>query len=141
MFGNWDVHNLITGEYELVLHAICSTLGYAEPGIDESWSKPISGSIQLQDRHRVIKSSYPPNKGTAYMGEEISVTFELPVGCDKDDDEYWFDVKLMQGTRQVPKTYYSVFCEESTIYIKPVGKVCHGVLSDEMQSTLSHCYL
>ncbi len=95
------MRNFNTGEYEIVLHAICSTLGHAEPGIDDTWSSVISGTIQLVDRHRVIESSYPPNMGTAYMGEELSATFNMPVDCDKDNGNYWFDVKdpklVLQG--------------------------------------------
>ncbi len=121
MFGNWSVRNFNSGEYEIVLHAICSTMGYATPGIDESWSSIISGTIQLADRHRVIESSYPPNMGTGYVGEEISATFNLPVDCDKDNGKYWFDVKMEQNGQEIPSTYYTLFCEESTIYMKPTG--------------------
>ena len=121
LFGNWSVRNFNTGQYEIVLHGICSTLGVAEPGVDETWSKPVVGTIQLVDRHRVIESSYPANMGTGYMGEELSATFNMPVGCDKDNGNYWFDVKLTQNMTDVPVTYYTVFCEDRTVYIKPTG--------------------
>ncbi len=108
-----------------MLHAICSTLGHAQPGIDDYWSIPISGTIQLIDRHRVIESSYPPNMGTGYMGEEISATFNMPVDCDQNNGNYWFDVLLTQNGQEIPSTYYNVFCEDSTIYFKPTGNgVC-----------------
>ncbi len=104
---------------------MCSTLGVAEPGVDETWSKPVVGTIQLVDRYRVIESPYPPNMGTGYMGEEISATFNMPVGCDKDNGNYWFDVKMTQDGQEIPSTYYTVHCEESTIYMKPTGNgVC-----------------
>ena len=128
------MRNFNTGEYEIVLHAICSTLGHAEPGIDDTWSSVISGTIQLVDRHRVIESSYPPNMGTAYMGEELSATFNMPVDCDKDNGNYWFDVKLTQNKTDVPVTYYTVFCEDRTVYIKPTGNgvsACLWLLSIE----------
>jgi hypothetical protein len=128
LFGNWDVRNFNTGEYEIVLHAVCSTLGRAEPGVDESWSKPISGTIQLVDSHRVIQSSYPPNMGKGFVGEEISATFNMPVGCDKDNGSYWFDVKLTQNQNDVPGTYYTIFCEDRTVYIKPTGNGVSGCL-------------
>ncbi len=121
LFGNWDVRNFNTGEYEIVLHAICSVLGHAEAGVDETWSKPISGTIQLVDSHRVIESSYPPNMGKGFVGEEMSASFNLPVGCDKDNGNYWFDVKLTQNMTEVPSTFYTVFCEDRTVYIKPTG--------------------
>ncbi len=125
LFGDWSVRNFNTGEYEIVLHAVCSTLGHAEPGVDDTWSSVISGTIQLVDRHRVIESSYPHNMGTAYMGEELSATFNMPVGCDKDNGNYWFDVKMTQKGQELPSTYYTVFCEESTVYMKPTGNgVC-----------------
>jgi hypothetical protein len=104
-----------------VLHAICSTLGHAEPGIDDYWSTPLTGSIRLTDHHRAIASSYPPNMGTGYMGEEISATFNMPVDCDQNNGNYWFDVTMTQNNQEIPSTYYKVYCEESTIYMTPTG--------------------
>ena len=121
LFGNWNVRNFNTGTYEIILHAVCSTLGVAEPGVDETWSKPVVGTIQLVDRHRVIESSYPPNMGTGYIGEELSATFNIPVDCDKDNGNYWFDVRMEQSGDEIPSTFYTVFCEERTIYMKPTG--------------------
>ena len=76
---------------------------------------------QLVDRHRVIESSYPPNMGTGYIGEELSATFNIPVDCDKDNGNYWFDVRMEQSGNEIPSTFYTVFCEERTIYMKPTG--------------------
>ena len=121
LFGNWSVRNFNSGQYEIVLHAICSTLGYAEPGIDDTWSEPVVGTIQLVDRHRVIESSQPPNMGTGYMDEEISATFNIPVDCDKDNGNYWFDVMMEQRGEEIPSTYYTLYCEDRTIYMKPTG--------------------
>ncbi len=115
------MRNFNTGEYEIVLHAVCSTLGNAVEGIDDSWSAPVVGSIQLVDNHRVIETAYPANMGTGYTGEEISATFNIPVDCDKDNGNYWFDVKMEQSGEEIPSTYYTVDCEDRTVYMKPTG--------------------
>ena len=122
LFGNWSVRNFNTGSYEIVLHAVCSTLGHAFPGIDDTWSKPVVGSIQLVDTYRVIDSSYPAHFASAYTGEELSITFNVPVNCDKDNGFYWFNVLLTQNSDfEVPSTYYIVHCEGYKIYIMPNG--------------------
>ncbi len=122
LFGNWSVRNFNKGTYEIVLHAVCSTLGVAEPGVDDTWSKPVYGTIQLEDTYRVIETSYPANYGVGYTGEEFSAKFNVPVGCDKNNGNYWFDVSLeMDGGAEVPSTFYTLHCEEHTIYVTPTG--------------------
>jgi hypothetical protein len=59
--------------------------------------------------------------GTGYIGEELSATFNIPVDCDKDNGNYWFDVRMEQSGNEIPSTFYTVFCEERTIYMKPTG--------------------
>ncbi len=121
--GAWKIDkNFNIGEYEIVLHAVCAPPGTTPVvGIDDSWSSIITGAIQLVDSHRVIESSYPPNMGTGFVGEEISATFNLPVNCDKVNDLSWFDVNMMQNGQEIPSTFYDVYCEDRTIYMMPTG--------------------
>ena len=121
LFGNWSVANFNTGTYEIVLHSICSTLGFANPGVDEYYSKIVEGTIQLVDTHMVIDSSYPPNMGTGRANEEFSATFNVPVDCDKTNGNYWFDVNVVVNGSAVPSTFFTVYCEDRTIYVKPNG--------------------
>ena len=121
LFGNWSVANFNTGTYEIVLHAICSTLGFANPGVDDTYSSIVEGTIQLVDTHLAITSSYPPNMGTGHTDEEFSATFNVPVNCEKDNGLYWFRVSVLVNGTAVPSTYYTVFCEDHTIYVKPNG--------------------
>jgi hypothetical protein len=125
LFGNWSVANFNTGTYEIVLHSICSTLGFANPGVDDYYSYIVEGTIQLVDTHLAIASSYPPNMGTGRANEEFSATFNVPVDCDKNNGNYWFDVNVVVNGSAVPSTFFTVFCEDRTIYIKPNGNgVC-----------------
>jgi hypothetical protein len=111
-----------SGEYEIVLHAVCASPGTTPiDGIDDSWSSIVVGTIQLADNHRVIESSYPPHMGTGFVGEEISATFNLPVNCDKPNDNFWFDVDMTQNGEAILSTYYNVYCEDHTIYMMPTG--------------------
>jgi hypothetical protein len=123
--GNWNVANFNAGTYEIVLHSICSTLGFATPGIDDYYSKIMEGTIQLVDTRLAIASSYPPNMGTGRANEEFSATFNVPVNCDKNNGNYWFNVNVVVNGLAVSSTQFTVFCEDRTIYVKPSGNgVC-----------------
>ena len=115
------MRNFNTASYEVILHAICSTTGNAIQGIDDYWSTPVVGTVQLVDRHLVLESSYPDNMGIAYTSDELTATFNLPVDCDKDNGNYWFDVQMSHLGDEIPSTYYTIYCEGRTIYMKPTG--------------------
>ena len=121
LFTNWSVRGFNTADYEIVLHAICSTTGNALQGIDDYWSTPISGTIQLIDDHRVITTSYPPSNGIGFVGEEFSATFNIPVDCDQDNGLYWFDVQMWSNGTEIPSTFYKIYCQDYTIFFKPTG--------------------
>jgi hypothetical protein len=80
--------------HELVLHAICSTLGNAVPGIDDYWSNTVIGHIKLVDTHTAIESSYPSNSGITFTSDEFSATFNTDVDCDKESGNFWFNVNV-----------------------------------------------
>ncbi len=62
-----------------------------------------------------------PTWALAMLARRSQLPFNLPVDCDKDNGNYWFDVKMTSNGAELPSTYYTVYCEESTIYMKPTG--------------------
>ena len=114
--ATWDTTYLTDDVYEImtVVHCQASGLSFPPPGIDTYESQTISGVVHRVADHVVAISAQPQN-GVYLHGDEISVTFNLPVNCDTP---HWFKVALLlnESTIVTPEQY-AAYCQDDTIFV------------------------
>ena len=112
-----------------------SGLSFPPPGIDTYESAPIFGVINRVADHMVVIGTQPQN-GIYLSGDEISITFNLPVNCDTPR---WFNLVLRSNDSTiVTQEQYSVFCQDDTIFVNLASEKVTHICILRYTSTNSH---
>jgi len=102
---NWDVSNLLDGNYEVRATAKCGSNGI-------NYSQISSGVI---DRNTLMVFGTPqPADGILHLGEDISITFTGDLDCGRVTSEGQITLTQLSDTSQVP---INVACSDKTIII------------------------
>ena len=118
--------------FEIMTVVFCkaSGLSFPPPGIDTYESQTISGVVHRIADHSVAISAQPQN-GVYLHGDEISVTFNLPVNCDTPR---WFNVVLwLNDSSLVTPQQYAAYCQDDTIFVElasdRVSRANHAIMN------------